>query len=116
MLQMARNATNESSGSSAASSTFPMIAIRSSALRFWMFCDPVVYGHWLFRHAESESGRFCRALGLFLGARFSDKCLFEHLESDPFAVVPEEQQQRDRPEVRLALTYWLYAYLAVALK
>jgi hypothetical protein len=24
---------------------------------------------------------------------------------DPFAVVPEEQQQRDRPEVRLAPTY-----------
>jgi hypothetical protein len=33
---------------SAACGTFSMIAIRSSARRFWMSCDPVVYGPWLF--------------------------------------------------------------------
>ena len=46
MLQMARNATDESSGFlRAASGTFSMIAILSSALCFWMSCDPVVFGH-----------------------------------------------------------------------
>jgi hypothetical protein len=45
MFQMARNATTRAPESSAASGTFSMIAIRSSALHFWMSSDPVVYGH-----------------------------------------------------------------------
>jgi hypothetical protein len=45
MLQMARNATDESSVSSAANGTFCMIAIPSSRPHFWMYCDPAAYGH-----------------------------------------------------------------------
>ena len=68
MLQMARNATDESSGFSAASGTFSMIVIRNSTPRSSMSCDPVVYGHWLF-HRGVRIRMLCRALGQFRTAR-----------------------------------------------
>ncbi len=69
MLQMARNATDENSGSSVANGTFSMIAIPSSAPRFWMYCDQAAaYGHDS-SAAESESERLRRALGVLYPSR-----------------------------------------------
>ena len=48
MIQMARNATDEGFGSSAACATFFMIGIQNSARRFWMSCGQAEYGPWPF--------------------------------------------------------------------